>query len=43
MARARYAAVGLAHRLNREGLTVEVHITPVAGTDWLDILNKKAH
>ena len=33
------AAFDLAHRLNRDGLTVEVHIPPIADTDWLDVLN----
>ena len=33
------AAYDLAHRLNREGLTVEVHVPPIADTDWLDVLN----
>jgi putative DNA primase/helicase len=35
------AAFQLAHRLNREGLTVEVHVPPVADTDWLDVLNDR--
>jgi len=33
------AAYELAHRLNREGLTVEVHVPQIADTDWLDVLN----
>src|SRR5437762_715330 len=33
------AAYELAHRLNRSGLTVEVHGPPIADTDWLDVLN----
>jgi putative DNA primase/helicase len=33
------AAFDLAHRLNRDGLTVEVHVPPIANTDWLDVLN----
>ena len=33
------AAYELAHRLNREGLTVEVHVPPIADTDWLNVLN----
>jgi putative DNA primase/helicase len=36
------AAYELAHRLNRDGLTVEVHIPPIADTDWLDVLNGSA-
>jgi putative DNA primase/helicase len=35
------AAYELAHRLNREGLTVEVHVPPIADTDWLDTLCPK--
>src|SRR5262249_13613515 len=35
------AAYELAHRLNREGLTVEVHVPPIADTDWLDVLNRR--
>ena len=35
------AAYQLAHRLNRDGLTVEVHIAPVAESDWLDVLNER--
>jgi putative DNA primase/helicase len=33
------AAFDLAHRLNRDGLTVEVHVPPIADTDWLDVLS----
>ncbi len=33
------AGYELAHRLNRDGLTVEVHVPPIADTDWLDVLN----
>lgn len=33
------AAFDLAHRRNRDGLTVEVHVPPIADTDWLDVLN----
>ena len=36
------AAYDLAHRLNRDGLTVEVHVPPIADTDWLDVLNEQA-
>jgi putative DNA primase/helicase len=36
------AAFDLAHRLNREGLTVEVHVPPIADTDWLDVLQERA-
>ncbi len=32
------AAFALAKRLSRD-LTVEVHVPPIAGTDWLDVLN----
>jgi putative DNA primase/helicase len=33
------AAYDLAHRLNRDGLTIEVHIPEIADTDWLNMLN----
>lgn len=33
------AAFDLAHRLQRDGLIVEVHIPEIADTDWLDVLN----
>jgi putative DNA primase/helicase len=33
------AAYALARRLCRQGLTCEVHIPPIADTDWLDVLN----
>jgi putative DNA primase/helicase len=36
------AAYELAHRLNRGGLTVEVHVPPIADSDWLDVLNDGA-
>ena len=32
------AAYDLAHRLNRDGLTVEVHVPPVADTDFADVV-----
>jgi putative DNA primase/helicase len=32
------AAYALARRLSREGLIIEVHVPPVADTDWLDVL-----
>jgi len=35
------AAYDLAHRVNRDGLTVEVHVPPIADTDWLDVLNEQ--
>ena len=37
------AAYDLARRLNRTGLTVEVHIPPEADTDWLDVLLSGRH
>jgi putative DNA primase/helicase len=37
------AAYALARRLSRDDdLVVEVHIPPVAGTDWLNVLNQRA-
>jgi putative DNA primase/helicase len=37
------AAYELACRLGRDaGLTVEVHVPPLADTDWLDVLNERA-
>ena len=33
------AAYDLAHRLNRDGLTVEVHVPETVDTDWLNVLN----
>jgi putative DNA primase/helicase len=33
------AAYNLARRLSRDGPKVEVHVPPVADTDWLDVLN----
>lgn len=35
------ATFHLAKRVNRDGLTVEVHIPPIADTDWLDVLNER--
>ena len=35
------AAFNLARRLRRDGLTVDVHVPPVADTDWLDVLNER--
>jgi putative DNA primase/helicase len=36
------AAYELAHRLNRDGLTVEVHVPPIADTDWLDVVGERS-
>jgi len=35
------AAYGLARRLSRYGSPVEVHVPPLADTDWLDVLNSR--
>lgn len=34
------AAYQAAHRLNRDGLTVEVHVPPDPDTDWLNVLSQ---
>jgi len=35
------AACALACRVHRDGLVVEVHVPPIADTDWLDVLNQQ--
>jgi putative DNA primase/helicase len=35
------AAFQLGQRVNRDDLTVEVHVPPIADTDWLDVLNER--
>ena len=35
------AAFDLAHRLQRDGITVEVHVPEIADSDWLDVLNER--